>query len=284
MSDLGYRNKTQGRLAISANSLSDYVAGLAGAVTTLEPRYEQIGVVVDGEYRQLNANILQIENEYYSAIRPKPSKSSPRRPIVALRTLGVEYVEVRTLDLNLTDPVGINQGQMRFIEALLIFCLLSESPPIDAAEQQEIDRRDLAVAREGRRPGLEIFVRGRERPLADVGAELVAGLSEIAELLDVRAEGYVAAVEHARAAFLDPDATPSAGVLRDLAREQATFFEYALALARSHHEYFLALGLSAEQERRLDELAAQSLADAAALERERTPSFDDYLRDYFASV
>ena len=83
MSDLGYRNKTQGRLAISANSLEDYVAGLRAAVTTIEPRYADIGVVVNGEYRQLNANILQIENEYYSSIRPKPSKASaaiPHRP------------------------------------------------------------------------------------------------------------------------------------------------------------------------------------------------------------
>jgi glutamate--cysteine ligase len=284
MSDLGYRNKTQSRLAISANSLDDYVAGLTAAVTTVEPRYAQIGVVVDGEYRQLNANILQIENEYYSAIRPKPSKASRDRPIVALRKLGVEYVEVRTLDLNLTDPVGINQSQMRFIEALLIFCLLSNSPPIDSAEQQEIDRRDLAVAREGRRPGLKVGAHGREHSLAELGEEHVAAIGEIAQLLDENAEGYVAAVEHAQAAFREPAKTPSAGVLRDLEREHATFFEYSLALARSHHDYFIGLGLGAEQESRLDALVAQSLAEAKGLERARTQSFDDYLRDYFASV
>jgi len=284
MSDLGYRNKTQGRLAISANSLADYVAGLSAAVTTVEPRYAEIGVVVNGEYRQLNANILQIENEYYSAIRPKPSKASPDRPVVALRTLGVEYVEVRTLDLNLTDPVGINQNQMRFIEALLIFCLLADSPPIDAAEQAEIDRRDLVVAREGRRPGLKIVTGGRERTLLETAAEIVAAVGEIAELLDVQAEGYVAAVEHALSAVREPAATPSAGVLRDLARERATFFEYSLALARSHREYFLKLAFGAEQERRLDELAARSRAESAALERERKQSFDDYLREYFAKI
>jgi glutamate--cysteine ligase len=284
MSDLGYRNKTQGRLAISANSLDEYLAGLSAAVTTVEPRYAEIGVVVGGEYRQLNANILQIENEYYSAIRPKPSKASAERPIVALGKLGVEYVEVRTLDLNPTDPVGINQGQMRFIEALLIFCLLADSPPIDAVEQQEIDRRDLAIAREGRRPGLKVAAGGRERSVAEIGEELVAGVGEIAELLDENGEGYVAAIEHAHAAFRDPATTPSAGVLRDLERERATFFEYALSLARSHRAYFLELGLGAEQERRLDDLAARSLEHAAALERESTQSFDDYLREYFASA
>jgi glutamate--cysteine ligase len=284
MSDLGYRNKTQGRLAVSANSLAEYVAALAAAVTTVEPRYEEIGVVVDGEWRQLNANILQIENEYYSSIRPKPSKSSHHRPLGALRLSGVEYVEVRTLDLNLTDPVGINQSQLRFVEALLLYCLFAESPPIDAAEQSEIDRRDLVVAREGRRPGLDLPVAGGARPLADRGLEIAESVAEFAELLDAEGEGYVAAVEHARAALREPERTPSAAMLRDLKAERATFFEYALGLARSHRDYFLGLGLGAEQERRLADLAAESLSEADALERAPAPPFEAFLRSYFADV
>ena len=284
MSDLGYRNKTQGRLAISANSVGEYIAALAAAVTTVEPRYEQIGVVVDGEWRQLNANILQIENEYYSSIRPKPSKSSHHRPLGALRLSGVEYVEVRTLDLNLTDPVGINQSQLRFVEALLLYCLFADSPPIDATEQSEIDRRDLVVAREGRRPGLELPVAGGTRPLPDWGLEVVDAVAELAELLDADDEGYVAAVEHARTALRDPERTPSAALLRDLKTERATFFEYALGLARSHREYFLGLELGAEQARRLADLAVESLAEAEALERAPAPPFEVYLRGYFADV
>ncbi|HEX5421791.1 MAG TPA: glutamate--cysteine ligase, partial [Gammaproteobacteria bacterium] len=91
MSDLGYRNKTQARLNISLNSPEEYIDGLRAAVTSAEPRYEAIGISVDGEYRQLNANILQIENEYYSSIRPKPGKGNKSRPTVALRHDGVEY-------------------------------------------------------------------------------------------------------------------------------------------------------------------------------------------------
>ena len=146
MSDIGYQNKTQGRLQVSANSLDEYIAGLTAAVTTVEPRYAQIGVVVDGEYRQLNANVLQIENEYYSTIRPKPSKRSARTTL-GLREHGVEYVEIRTLDLSPADPVGMNQRQLRFLETLLLYCLLSDSPPIDADETEEINTRSLLVAR-----------------------------------------------------------------------------------------------------------------------------------------
>jgi glutamate--cysteine ligase len=284
MSDLGYRNKTQGRLSISANSLAEYLAGMRSAVTTEEPRYAAIGIVVDGEYRQLNANILQIENEYYSTIRPKPSKASKRRPLVALAEGGVDYVEVRTLDLSSADPVGMNQSELRFIEALLIYCLLADSPPIEANEQAEIDVRDLTVAREGRRPGLMLVDGGRERTVRERGLELIAGIREVAELLDADAEGYVAAVDAADEALRDPERTPSAGLLAALRSERASFFEYTLALARTHAAYFRDFALAAAREQALIETARRSLDEAEAMAGKDARPFPDYLRDYFAET
>jgi glutamate--cysteine ligase len=284
MSDFGYRNKSQGRLRISANSLAEYVAGLTAAVSTVEPRYSAIGVLVDGEYRQLNANILQIENEYYSSIRPKPSKASESRPVVALREQGVEYVEVRTLDLSPHDPSGINQNQLRFVETLLVYCLLADSPPIEAAEQDEIDRHDVIVAREGRRPGLEIAVGGRTDAVSRHGLALVAALEPVAELLDERNEGYVGALALARDALREPDRTPSATLLRALREERAGFLEYTLALARSHSDYFRRLPLAEATEGRLEAAAAESLRAAAALEGNDTSTFDEFLRVFDAEL
>ena len=34
----------------------------------------------DGEWQQLNANILQIENEYYSSVRPKQILQGEEKP------------------------------------------------------------------------------------------------------------------------------------------------------------------------------------------------------------
>jgi glutamate--cysteine ligase len=284
MSDLGYQNKTQARLSIRANSLAEYMAGMRSAVTTEEPRYASIGVVVDGDYRQLNANILQIENEYYSTIRPKPSKASKHRPLVALREAGVEYVEVRTLDLSSADPVGMNQSQLRFIEALLIYCLLTDSPPISTAEQAEIDARDLKVAREGRRPALTFVDSGRERGLTECGLELLHGIRAVAELLDADAEGYVAAIDAATEALREPDRTPSAALLAALKSEQASFFEYTLTLARSHAAYFQDFALALEREQALMETARRSLEEAESLERNDSRPFEAYLREYFSQT
>ncbi len=278
MSGLGYRNKSQARLDISANSLAEYVAGLAAAVTTPDPRYQAIGVEVDGEFRQLNANILQIENEYYTPIRPKPSKDSKSRVTIALRERGIEYVEVRTLDVSLADPVGVNQAELRLLEALLLTCLLMPSPPLDGEEQSEIEARDVLVASEGRRPGLLLPSGGRGRTVADLGGELLDSVAATAELLDANGEGYVAAVEAARAALAEPELTPSAALLAALRHEGASFAEYVLDVARSHREYFLALEPDPDAERTLEALAAESLERARALEAVEQLPFGEYLR------
>ena len=271
-------------MSIRANSLAEYVAGMRAAVTTEEPRYAAIGVLVDGDYRQLNANILQIENEYYSTIRPKPSKASKHRPLVALGETGVDYVEVRTLDLNSADPVGMNQSELRFIEALLIRCLLAGSPPISAAEQAEIDARDLTVAREGRRPSLTVVDGGRERRLSERGLEILAEVRAVAELLDADAQGYVAAVDAAAEALREPERTPSAALLAALKGEQASFSEYTLMLARTHAAYFRDFALAAEREQALTEVARRSLEEAEALAAKDSRPFAAFLRDHFSQL
>ena len=284
MSDIGYRNRSQSELRISVNSLDDYLAGIVAAVTTSNVRYEAIGVLVDGVYRQLNANTLQIEAEYYSPIRPKPPADSAHRPTVALREEGVAYLEVRTLDLNMLDPAGINQMQLRFVEALLIYCLLTDSPPIDSAEQEEIDASDLLVAREGRRPGLELPRGGRTVPLTHWANEVLAGVREVAALLNEGDDGYVDAVDLQLAAIAESELTPSAQILRHLRTEGASFFELALETSRQQRRYFASLRLPAEKEAWFEELARESLAQQARLEADSSQPFADYLRDYFARV
>ena len=282
MSDIGYRNRSQSELQISMNSLDDYLAGMVAAVTTANPRYEAIGVRVDGEYRQLNANTLQMEAEYYSPIRPKPPADNPHRPTVALRENGVNYLEVRTLDLNMMDPLGVNAQQLRFVEALLLYCLLSDSHPIDSAEQAEIDERDLLVAREGRRPGLQLPRAGRTVALTRWAEEALAGIREVAALLDEDGGSYAAAVDSQRETVANPELTPSARILHHMRSEGASFFELALETSRQQHRYFAELRLPAEKEAWLEELARESLEQQALLEAEPEKTFEDYLRDYFA--
>ncbi|MCJ8268303.1 MAG: glutamate--cysteine ligase, partial [Psychrosphaera sp.] len=138
MSDLGYQSKAQENLDISYNNLHSYIQGVEQAMAQPYPDYEKIGIKVNGEYRQLNDNILQIENEYYSEIRPKRVTQPGKTPLSALKSNGVEYIEVRILDTNPYLPVGIDAQQIRFLDAFLLYCLLSDSPQLTSLENAEI--------------------------------------------------------------------------------------------------------------------------------------------------
>jgi glutamate--cysteine ligase len=284
MSDIGYRNRNQADLTVSVNSLEEYVRDLTRAITTPHPPYAALGVKVDGEYRQLNANILQIENEYYSFIRPKRVARSGERPTKALKRAGVEYVEVRALDVSAFDPVGVNQNKLRFLEAFLALCLLKDSPMIADEEQRSLDQNHLTVARRGREPGLSLWRDGRSVPMRAWAEELIDSLTGLCEILDRGdpSRPYSAALAAQRAKVEDARLTPSARMMKDLTESGEPFFDLALRMSATHKGYFL--DLYPPNEARLKELAGEaeeSLARQRAIEAADEGTFDEFLARYF---
>lgn len=285
MSDIGYKNKAQANLRVSYDNLSRYVDDLTHAIQTPDPDYMAIGVQADGEWRQLNGNVLQIENEYYSSVRPKSTIRSSEKPSLALRQRGVEYVEIRAPDVNAYAPLGVDEPQLRFIEALLVFCLLEDSPYVDAAEQAELEYNQAQVTRRGREPGLLLQHRGREIALKDWGLALLQPITVIAEILDAGNGGgdaYQSAVAQQRAALLNPERTPSARMLAEMRARKESFTAFALRLSRQYAEDFRARPLSPETQAALERAAADSLAEQARLESSDTLSFEEFLAQYFA--
>jgi glutamate--cysteine ligase len=285
MSDIGYRNKNQATVSVSVNSLDEYVRDLSRAISTPYPPYERIGVKVDGEYLQLNANILQIENEYYSFIRPKRVARSGERPTKALQRGGVEYVEVRALDVSAFDPVGVNQNKLRFLEAFLALCLLRESAAIGESEQASLDANHLLVARRGREPNLMLKRDGRDFSMRDWARELLDAMQGLCELLDhgEPARPYTSALEQQRAKIDDVERTPSARLLADMRQSGESFFQLAQRMSKLHKDYFL--GLYPPNERRLAEFAAaarESHEAQARIEAADDTDFDTYLAHYLA--
>jgi glutamate--cysteine ligase len=285
MSDIGYRNKNQATVSISVNGLSDYVRDLSSAISTPYPPYEKIGVKVNGEYLQLNANILQIENEYYSFIRPKRIARSGERPTKALQRAGVEYVEVRALDVSAFDPVGVNQNKLRFLEAFVALCLLRNSEPISRGEQDALDANHLLVARRGREPGLRLNREGRDFPMADWARELLDSMQGLCELLDQgeAARPYTAALEQQRTKIDDVERTPSARLLTEMRQSGESFFQLSRRMSKLHKDYFL--GLYPPNQQRLAEFAAAARESHDAqrrIEAADTLDFDSYLAQYLA--
>ncbi|MBT8142595.1 MAG: glutamate--cysteine ligase [Gammaproteobacteria bacterium] len=287
MSNIGYKNESQSSIQVSANSLQEYITDLTAAISTPYPEYDKIGVKVDGEYRQLNSNLLQIENEYYTLVRPKRVARSGEKPSEALKRAGVQYLELRALDNSLFDPVGVNSDEMYFLELLVWYCLFYPSQPLTPDEETENSQNQLKVAREGRKPDLKLLHHGRERNLQEWGRAMCEDMQPLAKLLDqglpeMSQPLYSRALQKQIDKIIDPEKTPSARILCEMREQKISFYHLSKNIAVAHHEYFSALHLNEKKYSRLSEIAKKSLARQSLMEKNDHESFDDYLAKYFA--
>ena len=285
MSDIGYRNRNQAAVSVSVNSLEEYLHDLRRAIRAPHAPFAALGVKRDHQYQQLSGNALQIENEYYSYIRPKRTPRAGERTTGALARAGVEYIEVRALDNSAFDPVGTNVRKLHFLEALLILLLFKSSAPIDNDEEEAIERNHLLVARRGREPGLTLERDGRAVSMRSWIAELFDSMQGICELLDSAhpQRPYLAALHEQRLKLEDVEHTPSARLLRELRDKGEGFAALALRFSRDHKQFCLqALPCSPERAREFEQEVQQSLQEYAAIEAARRGSFQDYLASYLA--
>lgn len=282
MGGLGYQSDAQARLLVSYNGLEQYALTLREALTRPYPDYEAIGLTQDGEFQQLSTSLLQIENEFYGTIRPKRSIHPGERPLHALGERGVEYVEVRCLDLNPFLPLGIDAETIHFLDAFLLHCLLSDSPDDSPEENESLRRNQTRIVNEGRAPGLELEDRGRLRQRDEWAEEILAACQHTAAALD-RAHGGDA---HARAVATqlervrDPGRTPSARILEAMQTDGIPFFRLAMNASEAHARHFRAQPLSAVTLHRFQQQSRESLEQQQAIEAADEMDFASYRRQY----
>ena len=284
MGRLGYQSDAQASLAVSYNSLDGYGASLQDALTRPWPAYQAIGIQnLGGDYNQLATSLLQIENEFYGTIRPKRVIYPGERPLHALRERGVEYVEVRLMDLDPFETVGINAQTMRFIDVFLLHCLLSDSPDDTPQEIAELAHNQHLTAARGREPGLTLKRCGSEVPLVEWGAELIAQCLPIAIAVD-EAHGdtlHSDAVHAAAAALQDPGTLPSARVLAVMNASHAdSFSDFIRAQSEATRGALLGLPWSAEQHAGFESMTRISIAEQKRIEAADTLPFELYREQY----
>jgi len=284
MGDLGYQSSAQESLIVCYNNLPCYIENLRGALTTPYPNYEAVGVKEpSGKYRQLSPHLLQIENEFYSTIRPKRTAEGGETALQALWQHGVEYIEVRCVDLNPYLPVGIDAEQMRFLDVFLLHCLLQESPQTDNREYGQILNNQRKIVERGREPGLSLSRGDSEISLQVWASELFIQLQPIARALDASHGGkaHGEAITALQQRLQQPELTPAAQLLEEVRSSDSSYFQTALRHAQQHREFFLDSKLDPAVEEQFISLAAHSLEDQKAIEAADTLSFDDFLSAYY---
>ena len=286
MGRLGYQSDAQGSLAVSYNSLDSYGASLQDALTRPYPAYEAIGIRnPGGDYNQLATSLLQIENEFYGTIRPKRVILPGERPLHALRERGVEYVEVRCMDLDPFEPVGISAKTMNFLDVFLMHCLLSDSPPDTPAEIAALARNQQRVAARGRAPGLRLERGTSELSLTDWGMQLLRECEPIADALDALDGGrkHREALLHAWTVIDNPDTAPSARVLATMASDfDSSFVGFTRAQSEQTKAALLALPYADQTQNRFTLLAQESALEQRRIEAADTLPFELYRQQYLS--
>ena len=288
MGRLGYQSDAQATLAVSYNGLDGYAQSLHEALTQPYPAYEAVGIRnPGGDYNQLGTSLLQIENEFYGTIRPKRVIHPGERPLHALRERGVEYVEVRLMDLDPFVPVGITAETMRVLDAFLLHCLLSESPRDTPQEITEIKHNQHLTAARGREPGLRLLRSGRSIPLTEWAAQVLEECIPYAQALDAAHGGgaFADALTAAHATLAAAHTTPSARVLDVMGRDHGNSFTgFTAHYSAKAQSELLALPWSAQNQARFEQLAAQSWEAQKAIEAADTQPFEEWRVAYMSAA
>lgn len=288
MGDLGYQSEAQSSLQISYNSLEQYIDSLRDALYQPYAAYDKIGLKdPQGNYKQLNTHLLQIENEFYSTIRPKRTALDGETPLQALENRGVEYIEVRCLDVNPLIPCGIDATSIRFIDTFLMFCLLSESPASDIKENQHISENLMRTVYNGRDPALSLIEKHEEIAMSDWGSKLLGAMQPVAKLLD---QAYAIStpdsqfedvLAYMQQRLVNPDTTPSAILLQEMKENNETYFATAMRKTLQQRDYFLNKPLDSQTAAKYHELAEKSHDQQTEIEAADTLTFDEFLSNYW---
>jgi len=285
MGDLGYQSSAQESLFICYNHKHSYIKTLADAILEPHPLYQQQSLKdKNGEYTQLNQGLLQIENEFYSAIRPKRSAKPGETALTALHNRGVEYIEVRCLDINPYDPLGISEEQVAFLDTFLLYCALADSPEADDAEFSAILKNQKKIVNEGRKPGLSLeHPEHGQLSVHTWAKDLMSAMRPVAELLNSTYEDdrFTQALTAQEACIDDLSLTPSATLLSQLDAEHGGYSALTLALTRKNNERLMMSPLSADATARYDDIALESVAQQIAIESNTEGRFDSFLHNYY---
>lgn len=287
LSDLGYTNNAQSSLKIGFNDLDEYLLGLKKAIRTPSAEFDALGVKVDGEYRQLNSNVLQIENELYSPIRPKRVALNGEKPSEALARGGVEYIEVRSLDVNPYSPTGITADQVRFLDLFLTWSVLSDSAPMDDAELACWRDNWNKIITEGRKPGLELQIgcQGERLTQKAWGRRVFAELEQVAKAMDAATGGneYQQTCARLNECLDNPELTISGQLLKDT-KQAGGIGTVGCELAAKYREQLLEHQYKIYSNELMAQEAASSIEAQKKIEASDIVSFDDFLADYFADL
>jgi len=199
----------------------------------------------------------KLKTSFIALFGPSKLSTPAKNPHWLLKNRGVRYIEMRSLDLDLFNPIGIDEAKARFIEALLLTCLLKDSPQISDPDHRVNNANQLAVANFGRKPGLQLDNGDQKILLQDWATEILESMQPVCAILDKEDahKPYSSALAQQQLLILNPDLTASARILDGMTQTRQPFSRFALNKSAEHARDF---GRS-----KLDKIHTQEFNDMA---------------------
>ncbi|MDF4535035.1 glutamate--cysteine ligase, partial [Vibrio parahaemolyticus] len=198
---------------------------------------------------------------------------------------GVEYIEVRSLDVNPFSPIGINEDQVRFLDLFLAWTALSDSDPMDGCELACWRDNWRKVVLEGRKPGLELQIgcHGEVLTLQAWAKRVFADLRVIAETMDAALGGdaYQAVCAKLETWIENPELTLSAQILAEI-KQHGGLGKTGCALGNEYRAVNLQHQYQFYSQDEMEQEVRRSTQAQADIEAKETLNFDAYLTQYFA--
>ena len=282
MSDLGYQSKAQKDIFVCYNSLQNYIHTLNLAIHGSYRDYVKYQPI-DGQHQQLSDSLLQIENEFYSPIRPKRVCKPNETPLQALNQRGIEYIEVRCIDVNPFNRIGIDAETIRFLDCFLLHCLLAESPACDEEDLRLSALNQTHVVEHGRSADLKIYCNKQAVDFANCASALINHIESVAKTLDQAhaTSQHMQSLKLQRARIQDTNLTLSGRLLNELERSESHFTAFSAKQSKLFAEELLNLPIDTKLHNRITQDSTKSFAQQKAIEESDAINFDDFLKQYF---
>ena len=279
MSEVGYQSSIQDSLEISYNNLNEFVDAIVRGIKTPVKDFEDIGLFdTNGIAQQISTGILQIENELYDIVRPKRAGPSGSRPATLLKEAGIEYLELRGIDVNPFIPEGIDANKMKLLDIYIIHSLISESPFISRDEIEEIKVNQRVMVRNGRAKDVRLIRNGVLVPLSEIRNIYLDELEQTAKALEEYSEGYLSAFN----SEMSLDLLPSEKIMQEVELSNLSFQDYGLEHSKKIAQSFF---LNEDQDfSALINAAQNSLKDLKNLQENTGVDINKYVELYNSKI
>ena len=279
MSNVGYQSNIQDSLKISYNNLDEFINTLIKGIKTPIKKFKDIGMFDNaGIAQQISMGILQIENELYDIVRPKRSGPSGSRPSTLLKTEGIEYLELRGIDINPFIPEGIDINKIKLLDIYIIHSLVSESPYMSDEEIKEIKTNQKTMVSEGRLKNTMLSKNGDLVSLTELRKIFLSELEQTAKALDEYFDGYLDSFY----SEMSKSELPSEKILSDMEAEGFEFQNYGLIQSKKIADEFKSSDVSDFST--MTYMAKTSIENLKNLEESSSMDINKYVELYNSKI